>query len=108
MRPVVVMGSKLLHFHPLIFPWNIHQTFSSLVTIGIILSPALKNNGEINAVIIEMIPTSGNRNALTAPASTPTFMITIENSPLGAANANGIITKGLAAANKQNLVTDGT
>ena len=39
-------------------------------------------------MIIEIIPTNGNKNALTAPISTPTFTITIENSPRGAANVN--------------------
>ena len=52
------------------------------------MSLALTKNGEINAVIIEIIPTNGNKNALTAPISTPTFTITIENSPRGAANVN--------------------
>ncbi len=42
----------------------------------------------MNAVIIVMIPIKGKRNALTAPRSTPTFTMTIENSPLGEANAN--------------------
>ena len=38
------------------------------------------------AVIIVIIPINGNKNALTTPASTPTLIITIENSPRGAAN----------------------
>ena len=42
----------------------------------------------MNAVIIDIIPTRGNKNADTAPISTPTFTITIENSPRGAANVN--------------------
>ena len=42
----------------------------------------------MNAVIIEIIPTKGNKNELTAPISTPAFIITIENSPRGAARVN--------------------
>ena len=38
----------------------------------------------MNAVIIVINPISGKRNALTTPISTPTFTITIENSPRGA------------------------
>ena len=41
----------------------------------------------MNAVIIVINPISGKRNALTTPMSTPTFTITIENSPRGADNA---------------------
>ncbi len=52
------------------------------------LSPALNKNGVIKDVIIVITPIIGKRNALTAPASTPAFTITIENSPLGAARAN--------------------
>ena len=48
-----------------------------------VLSPVLITNGVMKAVIIEIIPIIGNKNALTAPISTPTFIITIENSPLG-------------------------
>ena len=43
--------------------------------------------GDMNAVIIVINPISGKRNALTTPISTPTFTITIENSPRGADNA---------------------
>ena len=32
MRLVIVMDIKLLHFHPLIFPWKTHQIFSALET----------------------------------------------------------------------------
>ena len=42
----------------------------------------------MNAVIIAINPIKGNKNALTTPASTPTLIITIENSPLGAARVN--------------------
>jgi len=41
----------------------------------------------MNAVIIVINPINGKRNALTTPISTPTFTITIENSPRGADNA---------------------
>ena len=41
----------------------------------------------MNAVIIVIKPINGKRNALTTPISTPTFTITIENSPRGADNA---------------------
>jgi len=41
----------------------------------------------MNAVIIVISPINGKRNALTTPISTPTFTITIENSPRGADNA---------------------
>ena len=41
----------------------------------------------MNAVIIVINPISGKRNALTTPMSTPTFTITIENSPRGADSA---------------------
>lgn len=54
---------------------------------GITLSPSLNKNGEIKVVIIVMTPINGNRKLLTAPTSTPTFTITIENSPLGAESA---------------------
>ena len=40
------------------------------------------------AVIIVITPINGNKNALTTPASTPTLIITIENSPRGAAKVN--------------------
>jgi len=41
----------------------------------------------MNALIIVINPINGKRNALTTPISTPTFTITIENSPRGADNA---------------------
>jgi len=41
----------------------------------------------MKAVIIVINPINGKRNALTTPMSTPTFTITIENSPRGADNA---------------------
>ena len=41
----------------------------------------------MNAVIIDISPINGKRNALTTPASTPTLTITIENSPRGADSA---------------------
>ena len=40
----------------------------------------------MNAVMIVINPINGKRNALTTPMSTPTFTITIENSPRGADN----------------------
>ena len=51
------------------------------------LSPTLNKNGVINDVITEITPTRGKRKGLTAPRSTPVFIITIENSPLGAASS---------------------
>ena len=42
----------------------------------------------MNVVIIAIIPINGNKKALTTPASTPTLIIIIENSPRGAANVN--------------------
>jgi hypothetical protein len=42
----------------------------------------------MNAVTMVIKPINGKRNALTTPISTPTFIITIENSPRGAASAN--------------------
>ena len=42
----------------------------------------------MNAVMIDIKPINGNKKALTMPISTPTFTITIENSPRGADNAN--------------------
>ena len=41
----------------------------------------------MKAVIIEIIPIKGNKKELTAPISTPVFIITIENSPRGDAKA---------------------
>ena len=52
------------------------------------LSPARIMNGDMNAVMIVIKPINGNKKALTMPISTPTFTITIENSPRGADNAN--------------------
>ena len=42
----------------------------------------------MKAVVIHIIPTNGNKNELITPKSTPTLTMTIENSPLGAANTN--------------------
>ena len=44
----------------------------------------------MNAVMIDIKPINGNKKALTMPISTPTFTITIENSPRGADNANAV------------------
>jgi len=57
------------------------------------LSLAFIKNGEMNAVIIVIIPINGKRKALTAPKSTPTLTITIENSPLGAAKVNADLSE---------------
>ena len=45
----------------------------------------------MNAVIIAIRPINGNKNALTTPASTPTLIITMENSPRGAASVNATL-----------------